>query len=903
MSIWDDIEDVASSVVDQLKRGVDTIAQILHGLPGATWIEDAAKQGATWAHGLASTPVGQRLLQVLAATVHSNLAWYVGPALGNVLWSLNEHMPVLLPEGPFTENWVSRFAQRSEAVAGVLGTSDMSELLTSPLQRSVDGVIERARNKYPQQPIREAVKHLDISQLAKDFGVREDVIVLAIDLVSQSSSDLSRYDLRTGHGPPVKLLGKRGASPSKGTPLPTSSSALYAMWKEAVRTKRPPAVITALDSQWRIALAREKAQSGDQVKRIPGLGFSPMRAVQSISSTQRPSVRSPYALPEKYRVGGFFDPFVDVATSVIDKTKAIASPIVKTLKGLPGANLIEDAVNQGAKWVGDLASTQTGTDVLRALATFAYGPIAYSLGGIAWFGPQLATVVWAVPGVARGEDFTTAWTKEFVWRVEKTAEAIGTDAAKQLFEVLPGIIQRLVEKAKSQFPGLDLGQALEELHITPEALADEMGIRPDVAALALEYVKGRTDIYDLSDYDIRTGRLALKLPVKTLGKKGDTRTPAQRAEALKTWRAADALKTTKDRYNDWQKAVKDKRPAAVIAALRIQYMNAAAADQARQKQLGMVMQPIKRSPALTSMTSMAQPVSRHELPISAPAPKTTAPSPSRPSSEMYMLAAPSGADPVLFSAKATLVQAIQELGGVTPTEQALYWMLGLVYGESRFGTSPDWTMPNENNPNPPFEGPSHNWGAVRYFKGDNLIVRHPDLGGVFNFQAYKTALEGAKGFFRTIVRGKVKEVLSSPSATPRDLAEAMYINGYYEGYNCSNEGQPTIRLNGKGPVGCKAGTKTQRIYPTQAEADQKNITEYASMIFNESEKIRKIFSAGPGPTPAPPPVPKPPEPVPGPAKSSTFPYLLAGSILAVGAAGTYMLTRKRGGILSRIRVW
>lgn len=108
---------------------------------------------------------------------------------------------------------------------------------------------------------------------------------------------------------------------------------------------------------------------------------------------------------------------------------------------------------------------------------------------------------------------------------------------------------------------------------------------------------------------------------------------------------------------------------------------------------------------------------------------------------------------------------------LTVSDAAKTWLLGQVWGESRFGSTPDW-------------GTSNNWGAVTYHKKDGLFIEHQDHDAngkpvVYRFQAYVSQREAARGWLKVILRGAVPVALAGNSTT--NLAGAMYANRYFTG--------------------------------------------------------------------------------------------------------------------------
>jgi len=126
---------------------------------------------------------------------------------------------------------------------------------------------------------------------------------------------------------------------------------------------------------------------------------------------------------------------------------------------------------------------------------------------------------------------------------------------------------------------------------------------------------------------------------------------------------------------------------------------------------------------------------------------------------------------ILRQAQATLAQAINELyPGLPIARESIYNLLGLVWGENKFGTTGDW------------QG-SNNWGSVRCYRQDYGCVQHGDRDAGGNpvtvpFQRYPSQLEGAKGFLRTILKTQAeRDAVASGSAS--DLSSAMYAAHYY----------------------------------------------------------------------------------------------------------------------------
>jgi len=244
----------------------------------------------------------------------------------------------------------------------------------------------------------------------------------------------------------------------------------------------------------------------------------------------------------------------------------------------------------------------------------------------------------------------------------------------------------------------------------------------------------------------------------------------------------------------------------------------------------------------------------------------------------------SNATQAIQDAKLAITKVLADQGISLPNPDMVYWMLGQVYGESLFGTGPDWTIPNElntqeTNPLAP-PGPSHNWGAVLAMPGAPFILhKDHDPDGTLvtrKFARPGSPEAGAKNFLSALIRSDinnaVKNVLNDPNATPFDLARAMYTR---------NE-DPTVLK------------RSQLAYYTgldkpPTETDQKRIQAYANMIASGANRVKKVLGLpanttanGPGGAVQPVPV-GPPTPY-AKQKSPWTPILWALGIAGVGYA-------------------
>jgi len=196
---------------------------------------------------------------------------------------------------------------------------------------------------------------------------------------------------------------------------------------------------------------------------------------------------------------------------------------------------------------------------------------------------------------------------------------------------------------------------------------------------------------------------------------------------------------------------------------------------------------------------------------------------------------------ILRQAQATLAQAILDLyPGTVISRDSIVNILGLVWGENKFGTTGDW------------QG-SNNWGSVRCYRQDYGCIQHGDRDAQGNpvtvpFQRYPSQLEGAKGFLRTLLKTPAERAALT-TGDPVALARAMYAARYFTG---------------------TSGTDEQRIQ------------SYAALIRRGGDRVRAVLGQSAGITS-----------VVAPSVAVRKTGLVLGTILALGTGAWFLGKKKR----------
>lgn len=177
------------------------------------------------------------------------------------------------------------------------------------------------------------------------------------------------------------------------------------------------------------------------------------------------------------------------------------------LRALPAGDWVEKTTRSGFDWIGKAAKTKAGFFVLQLITNQFYLPLSQAgfviNGQLLTVGPQLASVVFAIPGVVAGKDFVEAYTTELAARIVALIEILGSKAAGEAAKegldqakVLTDQIRQLEQNSELKFlfdqfksdiakRGVQLTKAeLQKAGLSPEQIALKFRVRADAAAAA-----------------------------------------------------------------------------------------------------------------------------------------------------------------------------------------------------------------------------------------------------------------------------------------------------------------------------------------------------------------------------------------------------------------------------------
>lgn len=182
-------------------------------------------------------------------------------------------------------------------------------------------------------------------------------------------------------------------------------------------------------------------------------------------------------------LGGFFDDVAHAVTSVV-------SGAVDVLADIPMAPELYGALASVVNGpLRDFARTEYGQMVLRAIASSVYGGAALAVG------PQLASLAFAIPAVANGEDVWTGWASEVQWRAEKSLQILSAGQADVQIPT-PAIVNEARELVDESGMGPIVDRGLHEL-------ASRLGVSDWQALFALGISEGLSAAEAMARFGVR----------------------------------------------------------------------------------------------------------------------------------------------------------------------------------------------------------------------------------------------------------------------------------------------------------------------------------------------------------------------------------------------------------------
>lgn len=152
----------------------------------------------------------------------------------------------------------------------------------------------------------------------------------------------------------------------------------------------------------------------------------------------------------------------------------------------------------GVDWFGDelkdFANSTGGKIVMTAFTTMNFDILSSAIGVFTIAAPQIASLTFAIPGLARGEPFFQAWLTEFLSRVKQTIEILGADVGAAVGKEMMAQIQPAYDQiTKALGNSTDvLNKMITNLEAQGngvEQIAKLAGVRTDVFQSAIDAAK------------------------------------------------------------------------------------------------------------------------------------------------------------------------------------------------------------------------------------------------------------------------------------------------------------------------------------------------------------------------------------------------------------------------------
>lgn len=200
--LGDAISDVGDVVKKPFEAAADVATSALDRVPGGigTWAKNLPAGAYEQLVDFSKTVVGQTVLTFISGSLYGPMAATLGPQLASVAWTF----PSVLKGDDFTKSWIREISWRAEKIAEIFGGDIIASALPQQVKDAALQLFKEAAAKFPTLNNAQWMKLAglaDFHEIAKRFGIREDVAKFVESLLRSQTPDVSAFDLRTGKSP------------------------------------------------------------------------------------------------------------------------------------------------------------------------------------------------------------------------------------------------------------------------------------------------------------------------------------------------------------------------------------------------------------------------------------------------------------------------------------------------------------------------------------------------------------------------------------------------------------------------------------------------------------------------------------------------------------------------------
>jgi hypothetical protein len=197
-----DLSDIGDVLKKPFEAAADVATSALDRVPGGigTWAKNLPSGAYEQLVDFSKTVVGQAVLTIISGSLYGPMAATLGPQLASIAWTF----PSVLKGDDFTKSWIREVSWRAEKIAEIFGGDIIASVLPQEIKDKALQLFREAAAKFPSLNNEQWMKLAGVAnfhEIAKRFGIREDVAKFVESLLRSQIPDVSSFDLRTGKSP------------------------------------------------------------------------------------------------------------------------------------------------------------------------------------------------------------------------------------------------------------------------------------------------------------------------------------------------------------------------------------------------------------------------------------------------------------------------------------------------------------------------------------------------------------------------------------------------------------------------------------------------------------------------------------------------------------------------------